>query len=100
MRPGSVIVDLAAEAGGNVEGCVAGETVERHGVKIVGAVQLSRTLAADASALFARNLANFLTAFWDKDAGALVLPDDDEIVAAIRLTNGGAVVNERLKTAQ
>ena len=100
MRPGSVIVDLAAEAGGNVEGCVPGETVERHGVKIVGAVQLSRTLAADASALFARNLANFLTAFWDKDSGAPVLPDDDEIVAAIRLTRGGAVVNERLKTAQ
>jgi NAD(P) transhydrogenase subunit alpha len=100
MRPGSVIVDLAAEAGGNVEGCVAGETVERHGVRIVGAVQLSRTLAADASALFARNLANFLTAFWDKDSGAPLLPDDDEIVAAIRLTRGGAVVNERLKTAQ
>ncbi|HEY5458498.1 MAG TPA: NAD(P) transhydrogenase subunit alpha [Sphingomicrobium sp.] len=100
MRPGSVIVDLAAEAGGNVEGCVSGETVERHGVKLVGAVQLSRTLAADASALFARNLANFLIAFWDKDSGAPVLPDDDEIVAAIRLTRGGAVVNERLKTAQ
>ena len=100
MRPGSVIVDLAAEAGGNVEGCVAGETVERHGVKIIGAVQLARTLAADASALFARNLANFLAAFWDKEQGAVVLPDDDEIVAAIRLTKGGAVVNERLKPAQ
>jgi NAD(P) transhydrogenase subunit alpha len=100
MRPGSVIVDLAAEAGGNVEGCVAGETVERHGVKIIGAVQLSRTLAADASALFARNLANFLTAFWDKEQCAPVLPDDDEIIAAIRLTKGGAVVSERLKTAQ
>ena len=100
MRPGSVIVDLAAEAGGNVEGCVAGETVERHGVKIVGAVQLARTLAADASALFARNLANFLTAFWDKEKGAAILPDDDEIVAAIRLTRDGKLVNERLKPAQ
>ena len=100
MRPGSVIVDLAAEAGGNVEGCVAGETVERHGVKIVGAVQLARTLAADASALFARNLANFLTAFWDKEQVALVLPDDDEIVAAIRLTRDGETVHERMKPAQ
>jgi NAD(P) transhydrogenase subunit alpha len=100
MRPGSVIVDLAAEAGGNVEGCVAGETVERHGVKIVGAVQLSRSLAADASALFARNMANFLTAFWDKEANALILPDDDEIVGAIRLTKDGEPVNERLKSAQ
>ena len=98
MRPGSVIVDLAAEAGGNVEGCVAGETVQRHGVAVVGAVQLARTLAADSSALFARNLANFLTAFWDKDQGAPVLPDDDEIVSGIRLTRDGAVVHERLKT--
>jgi NAD(P) transhydrogenase subunit alpha len=100
MRPGSIIVDLAAEAGGNVEGCVAGETVERHGVKIVGAVQLARTLAADASALFARNLANFLTAFWDKEQGVPVLPDEDEIVVAIRLTKGGEIVNGRLKPAQ
>ncbi len=100
MRPGSVIIDLAAEAGGNVEGCVAGETVVRHGVAIVGAVQLARTLAADSSALFARNLANFLTAFWDKESSALVLPDDDEIVGGIRLTRGGMVVHERLKPAQ
>jgi len=84
MRAGSVIVDLAAEAGGNVEGCVAGESVVRHGVTIIGAVQLSRSLAADASALFSRNLYNFLVAFWDKDAGAPVLPADDEVVTAIR----------------
>jgi NAD(P) transhydrogenase subunit alpha len=100
MRAGSVIVDLAAEAGGNVEGSVAGQIIERHGVTIIGAVQLARTLAADASALFARNLANFLGAFWDKEAVALVLPDEDEIVAAIRLTKDGAIVNDRLKTAQ
>ena len=86
MKPGSVVVDLAAEAGGNVEGSRAGETVTCHGVSIIGAIQLARSLAADASALYARNLANFLTAFWDKDKGALLLPDDDEIVAAIRLS--------------
>jgi NAD(P) transhydrogenase subunit alpha len=96
MRPGSVIVDLAAEAGGNVEGTVAGERVERHGVTIVGASNLARSLAADSSALFSRNLFNFLSAFWDKDSGAPVLPDDDEIVQAIRLTHGGEVVHERL----
>ena len=100
MRPGSVVVDLAAEAGGNVEGCVAGDMVERHGVKIIGAVQLARTLAADASALFSRNLVNFLAAFWDKESGAPLLPDEDEIVAAIRLTRGGQLVNDRLKSAQ
>ena len=96
MRAGSVVVDLAAEAGGNVEGCVPGETVERHGVKIIGAVQLARTLAADSSALFARNLANFLTAFWDKEQRRPVLPDDDEIVAAIRLSKDGKIVSDRL----
>jgi NAD(P) transhydrogenase subunit alpha len=96
MRAGSVIVDMAADAGGNVEGTVPGETVDRHGVKIVGASNLARNLAADSSALFARNLYNFLSAFWDQDKGAPVLPDDDEIVQAIRLTQGGKVVNERL----
>ena len=100
MRPGSVIVDLAAEAGGNVEGCVAGETVRKHGVTIVGAVQLARSLGADASALFARNLANFIMAFWDKEKASPVMPDDDEIIAAIRLTRGGKVVHDRLKPAQ
>jgi NAD(P) transhydrogenase subunit alpha len=96
MRPGSVIVDLAAEAGGNVEGCIAGETVGKHGVAVIGASNLARTLAADASALFSRNLFNFLSAFWDKEKNAPELPDDDEIVKAIRLTKHGAVVNERL----
>jgi NAD(P) transhydrogenase subunit alpha len=96
MRPGSVIFDLAAEAGGNVEGCVAGETVVRHGVTIIGANNLAASLAADSSALFSRNLYNFLAAFWDKEAGRPVLPDDDEIVKAIRLTRDGKVVSERL----
>jgi len=94
MRPGSVIVDLAVEQGGNVEGAVAGEVVERHGVKIVGHRNVPSRLAADASALFARNLYNFLSAFWDKEGGLPQL--DDEIGGAIRLTQGGKVVNPRL----
>jgi NAD(P) transhydrogenase subunit alpha len=96
MRPGSVIVDMAASAGGNVEGTVAGEAVEKHGVTIIGAANLARSLAADASALFARNLYNFLSAFWDKDQNRPVLPDDDELVKGIRLTHGGKIVHERL----
>ena len=96
MRSGSVIVDLAVEQGGNVEGAVAGEVVERHGVKIVGHRNVPSRLAADASALFARNLFNFLSAFWDKEQGRPVLPDGDEIAQAIRLTRGGKVVNPRL----
>ena len=94
MRPGSVIIDLAVEQGGNVEGAVAGEIVERHGVKIVGHRNVPSRLAADASALFSRNLFNFLSAFWDKDGGLPQL--DDEIGGAIRLTQGGNVVNQRL----
>lgn len=94
MKPGSVIVDLAVEQGGNVEGAIAGEVVERHGVKIVGHRNAPSRLAADASALFSRNLYNFLSAFWDKDRNAPVL--DDEIGNAIRLTQGGKIVNERL----
>ncbi len=94
MRPGSVIVDLAVESGGNVEGAVAGEVVERHGVKIVGHRNVASRLAADASALFSRNLFNFLSAFWDKEKGGPVL--DAEIGDAVRLTQGGKVVNQRL----
>ncbi|QAY78427.1 NAD(P) transhydrogenase subunit alpha [Sphingosinicella sp. BN140058] len=96
MRPGSVVVDLAVEQGGNVEGAVAGQVVERHGVRIVGHRNVPSRLAADASALYARNLYNFLSGFWDKDAERVVLPDDDEIVQGVRLTQGGKVVNPRL----
>jgi NAD(P) transhydrogenase subunit alpha len=99
MRPGSVIVDMAADAGGNVEGTIAGESLQKHGVTIIGASNLARSLAADASALYARNLYNFLSAFWDKEKAAPVLPDDDEIVRGIRLTQGGKLVNERLTAA-
>jgi NAD(P) transhydrogenase subunit alpha len=96
MKPGSVIFDLAVAQGGNVEGSKADETVVKHGVKIIGYANTPAHLAADTSALFARNLFNFLSAFWDKDAGRPVLPDDDEITAAIRLTKDGKVVSERL----
>ena len=96
MKPGSVIFDLAVAQGGNVEGSKPDEVVVKHGVKIIGYSNTPAHLAADSSALFARNLFNFLSAFWDKDAGKPVLPDDDEITAAIRLTQGGKVVHERL----
>ncbi len=94
MRTGSVIVDLAVESGGNVEGSVAGDVVERHGVRIVGHRNVAGRLPADASALFARNLFNFLSTFWDKESGRPVL--DEEIGDAVRLTQGGKVVNARL----
>lgn len=93
MRSGSVLIDLAVEAGGNVEGAVAGEIVVKHGVKIVGHRNVPSRLAADASLLYARNLFNFLSAFWDKDTQAPVLPDDDEIVKGVRLTKDGKAVH-------
>ena len=95
MKPGSVIVDLAVESGGNVEGSVPGEVVVKHGVTIVGHRNVPSRMAADASALYARNLYNLIAAFWDKDAG-LVFPADDELVRGIKLTEGGRVVHERL----
>jgi NAD(P) transhydrogenase subunit alpha len=94
MKPGSVIFDLAVAQGGNVEGSKPDEVVVKHGVKIIGYSNTPAHLAADASALFARNLFNFLSAFWDKEAGRPVL--DEEIGDAIRLTKDGKVVNERL----
>jgi H+-translocating NAD(P) transhydrogenase subunit alpha len=94
MKPGSVIFDLAAPQGGNVEGCVADQVVERHGVKIIGYSNTPARLPSDSSALFSRNLFIFIQAFWDKEAGKPIL--DDEIGNAIRLTHGGKVVHERL----
>jgi H+-translocating NAD(P) transhydrogenase subunit alpha len=97
MKPGSVIFDLAVPQGGNVEGSVADQVVERYGVRIMGYSNTPSHIPADASELFARNILNFLTAFWDKDAGHPVL--DAEIGDAIRLTRNGKVVNERLLAA-
>ena len=95
MKPGSVIYDLAVAQGGNVEGSVADQVTEKHGVKIIGYSNTPATLPADASALYARNLFNFLSAFWDKEAGKPIL--DEEIGDAVRLTRGGQIVNDRLR---
>ncbi len=96
MKPGSVIFDLAVVQGGNVAGSKPDKIVEKHGVMIMGYSNTPAHLAADTSALFSRNLFNFLSAYWDKDAGRPVLPDDDEVTIGIRLTKDGKVVNERL----
>lgn len=99
MRAGSVIVDLAVESGGNVEGSRPGEIVTAHGVKIIGHRNVPSRMAADASALYSRNLYNFIAAFWDKDTAGLKFAEDDEIVRGVTLTRGGAVVHERLTAA-
>ena len=96
MRQGSVIVDLAVESGGNVEGSRPGEVVQVHGVSVIGHRNVPSRMAADTSALYARNLYNLINAFWDKEAKAVAWNAEDEIVKGITLTRGGAVVHERL----
>ncbi len=93
MRPGSVIVDLAVERGGNVEGAKAGEVADVNGVKIVGHLNVPGRIAASASNLYAKNLYNFLEILIDKNARALAIKWDDEIVKATALTRDGAVVH-------
>lgn len=97
MRPGSIIVDLAVEQGGNVVGAKAGEVVETaNGVKILGIPNLPGRIATDASALYARNLFAFAGLLLNKEGG--LAPDlEDEILKAALVTQGGAIVNDALK---
>ncbi|MFQ6017523.1 MAG: Re/Si-specific NAD(P)(+) transhydrogenase subunit alpha [Kiloniellaceae bacterium] len=96
MKPGSVIVDLAVENGGNCELARPGKVVTRHGVKIVGHVNVPGRLAEDASALYARNVFNLLQLVIDPQSKALKLDWDDEIIAGICVTREGAVVHPEL----
>jgi NAD(P) transhydrogenase subunit alpha len=94
MRPGSVIVDIAADGGGNCEATHPGEAyVTANGVKILGYRNWPGRISVAASTLYAKNLLTFLTSFWDKEAGAPRLPEDDAIVQGVMLTRGGVVVH-------
>jgi len=93
MRPGSVIVDLAVERGGNCELAKPGEVVETGGVKIIGHLNVPSRIAASASSLYAKNLFAFLEILVDKSAKALAIKWDDEIVKATALTRDGAVIH-------
>ena len=93
MRPGSVIIDLAVERGGNVEGAVAGKTVEIGGVRIVGHLNVAGRIAATASQLYAKNLLAFFETLVDKDAKTVKINFDDELVKATMLTHDGKVVH-------
>ena len=98
MNPGSVIIDMAAETGGNVEPSKPGETVEENGVKVIGPANLPSQMAQDASALYAKNLQNLIDLLVDEE-GNLQLDTDDEVVVGCRLTKDGEIVNERAKEA-
>ncbi len=93
MRPGSVIVDLAVEMGGNCELSKPGEVVDAGGVKIVGYLNVPSRLAADASALYAKNLLNFVTMLVDAEKKEIAIDWDDEILKAITLARGGKIVH-------
>jgi NAD(P) transhydrogenase subunit alpha len=93
MKPGSVLVDLAVERGGNVEGAKANEIAEVNGVKIVGYTNLAGKVAASASSLYARNLLSFIETLYDKAAQSLAVKWDDELVKATALTRDGAIIH-------
>ena len=97
MRPGSVIVDLAVERGGNVEGVKADTVTETGAAKIVGYSNVPGRLAATASSLYAKNLLAFLDVLIDKKTNALAINWDDDIVKATALTHDGAVVHPNFK---
>jgi NAD(P) transhydrogenase subunit alpha len=93
MRPGSVIVDLAVERGGNVEGARIGETVEVGGVRILGQPNLAGQVAATASALYARNLLAFVETLIDKEKKVIAINREDDLVKGTLLTSDGAIVH-------
>jgi NAD(P) transhydrogenase subunit alpha len=98
MKPGSVIVDLAGEAGGNCELSEPGETVIKHGVKITAPLNVPSTMAEHASQLYAKNIESLLE-LMISDEGALKLDFDDEIIAGACITRGGDIVHEGAKAA-
>jgi len=98
MKPGSVVVDLAVETGGNVEGVVADQITDRKGVKIVGIANLPGTVPVHASQMFASNITALLAEFWDKESKAFKLNLDDDILKSCVVTHGGRIVNEKLAT--
>ena len=99
MRPGSVVVDMAVETGGNVEGSVLDEIVDINGIQVIGLGNLPSEVAGNASEMYSANVTHLLDEFWNAEAKCFELNPEDEIVANCVLTRDGAVVNETIKTA-
>ena len=96
MKPGSIIIDLAAESGGNCECSVAGETKEVGGVHVVGSKDITSTISEDASALFSKNILNFLTLLIDSESKSISIDWDDEIIQGILVTKNNEIVHKEL----
>jgi NAD(P) transhydrogenase subunit alpha len=99
MKPGSFIVDLAVESGGNVESSEPGKEIERNGVTIIGLPELERRVPLTASRMFSSNLYNFVEHFWDNEAGQFLLNRNDEIIEGCLITHEGEIVNSTIKEA-
>ena len=97
MKDGSVLVDLAAESGGNIEGSEAGKIISKDGVTIIGCKDINSELSETCSNLYAKNLWNFLSPHIDKEKKEIVLDFEDETVAGTLITKDGAIVHEKLK---
>lgn len=98
MKPGSIVVDLAVESGGNVFGSEAGRAVEReNGVRIIGFAPLPSMVARDASQMYSSNLANLVSHFWNADKKAFELDREDEIISGCLVTHGGAICHPMFK---
>lgn len=98
MRPGSIIVDMAALQGGNCEGSKVDEVVNREGVKIIGYSNMASRLPQDSSQLFAKNVWNFLNLCWNEDAQTYNFQKDDEIIKAVKIMEGGVFVHPTLQS--
>ena len=97
MQPGSVVVDMAVETGGNVEGSVLDQVVEINGVKVVGQGNLPSEVARNASEMYSNNLFNLIMEFWDEEEKKLTLDPEDDILRDCVITRDGSVVNETIK---
>lgn len=96
MRPGSVVVDMAAENGGNVEGSAGGDIVDIDGVKVIGTGNWANQVAKDATAMYANNVFNLLDEYWDKEKGSFELDFEDDILTACVIVHDGTLRNEML----
>ncbi|MBF0618566.1 MAG: Re/Si-specific NAD(P)(+) transhydrogenase subunit alpha [Candidatus Omnitrophica bacterium] len=97
MKPGSIIIDMAIESGGNVEGSALNEEVVVNGVRIIGLGNLPSRAAIDASEMLGANFVNFVEHFWNKDTGTFDLKLDDEIIKGCLITHNGKIVNDKIK---
>jgi len=100
MKPGSVVVDLAVESGGNVEGSVAGEEIEINGVKVIGLANMPGRVAGDASQMYSANLHNLVLEYWNKETQQFDLDMDDEIIKGCVITHDGELTNEMIQKAR